>query len=442
VSRPDPGRSRVVLVGTSEYADDKLPNLPAVARTITDLRAALTDPDYGLVPTAHCAEMIDEGDIRLLGRQLTTAAQQAEDLLLVYYTGHSLVGARRHDLYLGLPDSEWAGPEFNSLEYDKLRSAVLESRAKTKIIVLDCCFSGRAAAEAMADPVSEVVGQIDVDGTYVLVSAERDQVALSIPGEEHTAFSGRLLRLLSEGIPGGPELLTIDDLYQELRQRMRAEGLSQPQKLVTRNADLFPVSLNRAFASTVRPILRQRCDSAIERGLDGNWAEAATLLRAAADEQLRVLGADHEDTLRSRQFLAHAIGGSGNPVEAAAMLRSLLAEQTRLLGPDHPDTLRTRQFLAVNLGEAGYRDEAITILRVLLPDRRRLLAADDPDTLRTAHLLARNLAVTGEVAEAVALLREVTAARERLLGPDHPHTVRTQRDLSELRVQTDEDTDG
>ena len=77
-----------------------------------------------------------------------------------------LIGGRRHDLYLGLPDSEWVEPEFNSLEYDKLRSAVLDSPAAAKVIVLDCCFSGRVVTDTMADPVSEIIGQVEVDGTY------------------------------------------------------------------------------------------------------------------------------------------------------------------------------------------------------------------------------------------------------------------------------------
>jgi Caspase domain/Tetratricopeptide repeat len=441
VIRPDPEKSRVILVGTSKYADERLPDLPAVARTIADLRAVLTHPDYRLVSPDHCTELVDEGDIRELGRRLTAAARQAEDLLLVFFAGHGLVGARRHDLYLGLPDSEWTGPEFNSLEYDKLRSAVLESRASTKIIILDCCFSGRVVTDTMADPVTEVVGQIEVDGTYVLASAQRDQAALIIQGEEHTAFAGRLLRLLSEGIPGGPELLTMDDLYRELSRQMKAEGLSEPVKRGIRHADLLPISLNRAFAAAAQPVLRERFGSAVTLGREGNWAEAATLLRDIAAEQARVLGPDHEDTLRSRQFQAHAVGGSGNPVEAAAMLRSLLAEHTRQLGADHADTTRTRQFLAVNLGEAGYRDEAVTILRVLLPDRRRLLGADDPDALRTAHMLARNLGAIGEIAEAMALLKEVIEVRQRVLGEDHAHTARARADLAGLRAPSHEDND-
>lgn len=128
---------------------------------------------------------------RLIGQHLRSTARNAEDLLLVYFVGHGLVGGRRHELYLGLPDSECAEPEFNSLEYDKLRSSLLDSAASTKIIILDCCFSGRAVNEVMADLVTEVVGQIEVEGTYVLASAERDQVALILPGEDHTAFTGR-----------------------------------------------------------------------------------------------------------------------------------------------------------------------------------------------------------------------------------------------------------
>jgi len=246
---PDRQRSYAVLIGSGKYADDKLPNLPAVRKTLGDLTAALTDPFYGVVPRDHCTVLENQGDIRLIGRHLRSAASLAQDLLLVYFVGHGLVDGRRHQLYLGLPDSEWADPEFNSLEYDKLRSSILDSTAATKIIILDCCFSGRVVSEAMADPVTEMIGQMEVDGTYVLASAERDQVALILPGEDYTAFTGRLLDLLRNGVPGGPELLTIDFLYRQLAMRMKAEGLSQPQKRGTATADSLALAENRAFVS-------------------------------------------------------------------------------------------------------------------------------------------------------------------------------------------------
>src|ERR1700761_5364448 len=140
---PDPQRSRLVLLGTSRYRDENLPDLPAVSTTVSDLASVLTDSAHGLVSKEHCTVMLNEEDIRVIGRGLRLAAREAKDLLLVYYTGHGLIAGRRHDLYLALPDSEWIEPEFNSLEYDKLRSAVLDSPATTKIIILDSCFSGR-----------------------------------------------------------------------------------------------------------------------------------------------------------------------------------------------------------------------------------------------------------------------------------------------------------
>ncbi|MFE0515916.1 tetratricopeptide repeat protein [Streptomyces sp. NPDC058964] len=435
---PDPHRSRVVLIGASRYSDPNLPDLPSVHRTITDLAGLLTDQYYGLVPAGHCTVLLDDGDLRTLGARLRAAVAEAEDLLLVHYAGHGLVGGRRHDLYLALPDSEWSAPEFNSLEYEKLRDAVLDSPARAKLVVLDCCFSGRALGDSLAGGgEAERLGQLAVAGTYVLTSAQRDQVALALPEEEHTAFSGRLMRLLREGVVGGPELLTIDDLYRRLRATMEAEGLPTPLNRAAGTAHGIALTINRAFAATAGPELRRRQVTAVEQGKTGDWKGAAELLQKILDEQTRILGREHSDTLRTRQSHAHSLGGAGAPVEAAGLLRQLLADQLRLLGPDHEDTLRTRQFLAVNLGEAGHRQEAVGMLRVLLADRGRVLGAEHPHTLRTRHVLARNLALTGGREEALALLRQLVAQRERVLGAEHAHTRRAREDLAGLEEPGD-----
>ncbi|MFD0274402.1 tetratricopeptide repeat protein [Kitasatospora sp. NPDC127111] len=429
---PDPRRSRIVLIGAGTYSDPRLPDLDAVRRTITDLAGVFTDPSHGLVPGEHCTVVLDDGDLRTVGQRVRAAAKEAEDLLLVYYAGHGLVAGRRHDLYLALPDSEFEAPEFSSLEYDKLRSAVLDSRAAAKLIVLDCCFSGRVVTDAMAGGEGERLNQLAVEGTYVLTSAQRDQVALSLPGEDHTAFSGRLIRLLREGVAGGPELLTVDDLYQQLAATMTAEGLPLPLNRATRTASRIALGVNRAYAAVAGPELLRRLAAAVAQGKSGDWKGASEDLRSVVEEQTRILGAEHEDTLRGRQSHAHSLGGAGDPAEAARLLWHVLADHLRLLGPDHEDTLRSRQFLAVNLGEAGHREEAVSMLRVLLADRSRVLGAEHPHTLRTRHLLARNLALTGEAEETAALLRQLVAERERVLSADHEHTQRARADLAKL----------
>ena len=346
---PDRQRSRAVLIGTGRYTDDKLPDLPVVRRTVSDLAAALTDPVYGVVAENHCTVLEDQADIRLVGRDLRSAASQAEDLLLVYFVGHGLVGARRHDLYLGLAGSEWAEPEFNSLEYDKLRSAVLNSAAATKIIILDCCFSGRVVSETMADPVTEMVGQIDVDGTYVLASAGRDQVALIQPGEDYTAFTGRFLHMLRDGVPGGPKLLTVDYLYRRLVIKMKAEGLPQPQKRGTSTADLLALAGNRAFGAagqhlqqaTGKPLRALAHDSRVS-GVAFS-PDGRLLATASADKAARLLDTWWDSTGEPLRTLAHDSRVSGVAFSPDGRLLATASEDkaARLWDPATGDCLRT-----------------------------------------------------------------------------------------------------
>lgn len=244
----DRGTSCAVLIGTSKYDDAFLPNISVVPNTINDLAGTLTDRFSGVLTRESCTILLDERNLPAIGRHLRSAAGKAKDLFLVFYTGHGLVGGRRHELYLGLPESEWASPEFGSLEYDKLRNVVLESPAANKVIILDCCFSGRVVTDTMADPIAEVIGQIEVDGTCVLTSAQRDELALVLPDEQHTAFTGRLVHLLRQGVVDGPEYLTIDYLYQYLSETMKAAGLSRPQMRGTSTARMLGLARNRAAA--------------------------------------------------------------------------------------------------------------------------------------------------------------------------------------------------
>lgn len=328
---PDPQRSRVVLIGTAKYTDEDLPDLPSVGKGISDLEATLTDREHGLVPGNHCTVLADKRDIPLIGHSLRRAASQAEDLLLVYYSGHGLIAGRRHELYLALTDSECTEPEFNSLEYDKLRTAVLDSPATTKVIVLDCCFSGRVITDTMTDPVSEAISHMEIEGTYVLASAHRDKVSLVIPGEAHTAFTGRLLRLLREGVAGGSEFLTIDDLYEQLLVKMKAEGLPHPQKRGTDSAGLLALAKNRAWATqsaikqrpmiTVEDAIAELDEVVGQSTIKGQVQSIATATEAA--RRRAVAGISTEKPMR--HFLFTGPRYSGQPEVARVLARIFYA---------------------------------------------------------------------------------------------------------------------
>ena len=100
-----------------------------------------------------------------------------------------------------------------------------------------------------------------------------------------------------------------------------------------------------------------------------------------------MLGADHPDTLASRNNLADAYQSAGRLEEAIALLERTLADRERVLGAEHPDTLASRNNLAGAYQSAGRLDEAIPLFERTLADRERVLA-DHPDTLPSRHNLA------------------------------------------------------
>ena len=242
----DPALSRIVLIGAPAYrrAGEQLPDVPAVANNITDLAAVFTDPELGGFDPEHCVATPAEIDMDALGEVLTKAASEAEELLLIYYAGHGLLD-RQYELHLALADTHPDRPKFTALPYETLRAVCLESGAKAKVVILDSCFSGRAVGQALAEQDQKILGQLDVDGTYILTSAPSHKAALVLPGERHTAFTGRLLKLLQEGDPKSGPVLTIGEIYQRLRSRLQAENLPQPQRLVTANADQLGLVRNR-----------------------------------------------------------------------------------------------------------------------------------------------------------------------------------------------------
>jgi hypothetical protein len=77
----------------------------------------------------------------------------------------------------------------------------------------------------------------------------------------------------------------------------------------------------------------------------GEYAQAAELSRQTLEDQTRILGGDHRDTLRSRANLAAALYGLGEYARAAELHRRTLEERTRILGSQHPDTLDSRSDL-------------------------------------------------------------------------------------------------
>ncbi|MEU6795030.1 caspase family protein [Nonomuraea wenchangensis] len=261
---PDPALSRVVLIGTAHY--DFLPALASVEDNLLSLADALTAEEVWGLPAEHVTIVADPVTSADLLDPVVRAADEATDTLVFYYAGHGLTDPRRGELHLALVGSDAQRP-YTAVSYAHVRDALLDSRATRRIVILDCCHSGRALG-TMADPVTAAIDEASTEGTYVLAATAENQKALAPMGEPHTAFTAELLRIFQNGLPGGGPLLDLDTIYTHVRAAMRDKGRPLPQKRDRNTAGRLTLVRNRAHTSPARSV-----PGGLEREFDAAMVE-------------------------------------------------------------------------------------------------------------------------------------------------------------------------
>ncbi|MEU9164101.1 caspase family protein [Streptomyces sp. NPDC048424] len=361
----DPSRSRAVLIGTASYLH--LEQLPAVETNLVDLATELCDATVWGLPVQHCTVVADPQSPAEMLDPVHQAADEATDTLLVYYSGHGMRDPDSDDLYLGLGGSR-DGVGYSAVAYRHLRAALRSAWARRKVIVLDCCFSGRAAL-TLSGGTDTIAHQAAVDGAYVLTAAPRDRVALAPDGEPHTAFTAELLHILRQGVPGAPELLDLDTLYRELTSRLRAKNRPLPQRSQENGVGALQLARNKARAGAhapAGPVLDADVrTAAVATGLnvarmlrrEGNTRDALPVLRFALQEQ-------PPDGQGAALFavqleLSEMLTETGQLSEATAVLESAFQQLRKAYGPEAVLVCRR---LAGLLQESGNHIQACEVL--------------------------------------------------------------------------------
>lgn len=243
----DPQRSRAVLIGASSYHSADLPALPAVRNNLSAMASVLTAPERGGLPRDHCSVVVDPNEPRTVIRALREAERQAQDTLLVYYAGHGLLGPRLDALFLATTGTELDDLRYSALHIDAVREVFLDCHATNRVLILDCCFSGRAIAHVMGNIEGLLLEKVQINGTCIMASTPANWPAVAPREARYTAYTGALIDLLREGIVGGPEILSIRLVHERLSQIMTARGLPEPQLSATNTIEQLGLVRNSAY---------------------------------------------------------------------------------------------------------------------------------------------------------------------------------------------------
>jgi Caspase domain len=248
-----------VFIGVTKYDHDSFDSHETIGRSAKRLKelfekSRLWDECLSLDP-ATPTELID--GIRPLGR-----ACKREDMLLVYFCGHGEFIKRsdqHRELHLATRKSESKNYVTQlpiHLVYDELRQA----KAKAKVLVLDCCDSGEVPVLGPRD--REPADIIPDDQATSVLTALRRGMSKADAGREagdYTAFSGALIDILSEGLGGAGDPLTVSDVFQEMVQRLGQARHPKPDVISRGMAAGLPLLENVGMQSRARELL-DKCE--------------------------------------------------------------------------------------------------------------------------------------------------------------------------------------
>jgi hypothetical protein len=265
-----------LIVAVSAYSDDGLTDLAAPARDAEDLAAVLRRPDVG-----------DFRDVQvLLDPDHATAQHRIEsffarrdplDIAVLHFSGHAFRGEHHDDLFLAMRDTSRDSPLATSVPGAFLRMVIEKSRARRKLLLLDCCHSGALtltrdlgrpgavtpgertrAAEVFKAGVQRIAPeasqpQSNATGTVIIGAARATELAR----ETHT---GALTGALVEGLATGDAdrnrtgKISTENLFEYVTEWFQRRDLHQHPVVQQRSrSGQFIVAENCAFQPIALP---------------------------------------------------------------------------------------------------------------------------------------------------------------------------------------------
>lgn len=224
---------RAVLVASSRFKDAAA--FPTLKFPVTDaesLREVLLDPNLCFFDEAP---LIADGSVAEALRALERAARasEREDLLLFYYNGHGHLD-RDGTLALAMPDSEPNFLSTTSLISEELKRLFHISRAKQKVMILDCCYSGTVGESGFKGSLTDTLRSLaqQIEGTFLLTASAGSKPAF----ESTAAGGGALTSCFVEGIRTGAAAapdddgITLGQLASYVRRKVPGLEAQQPQQ--------------------------------------------------------------------------------------------------------------------------------------------------------------------------------------------------------------------
>ncbi|MBV9143256.1 MAG: caspase family protein [Pseudonocardiales bacterium] len=231
---------RALLIGNWDYRDSEngLQQLKGARNDPRHLHKALTHPDFGLF---HEEEVRVKENLTGMGLSdelfqfVNTAGP--EDVLLIYFSGHGeRVGAQRLG-FCGVDVTDLTRETrcfWSTALSDWLR---IRNRAKSTIVVLDCCYSG----EFKGTLQGEVFDSFGTD-TVVLSSGGNESTKDASSEEDSSPFTAALIDVLTDPSLDGDANGFVSTLTVSEKLLRYQPALKPAPKIVNQLRNVLPIA--------------------------------------------------------------------------------------------------------------------------------------------------------------------------------------------------------
>ncbi|HET9255107.1 MAG TPA: ABC transporter substrate-binding protein [Pseudonocardiaceae bacterium] len=284
---------------------------------------------------------------------------RADDLLLLYFSGHGVLHPREQQLYLATHGTDPTLLRTTAISARDVKNWMEHARSKRIAVLLDCCYGGAITRSVIeqGDPRTEnALERLSGEGRIIIAAADRLEIA------HDSIFTDAVVKGLDTGEAdlNGDGDVSVDELYAYVHHEVQKRHRNQrPIKHGTLIGDLI-LATNRYRLLPLPPELEQHLNDqdpqkriASTHGLRfliaGDFE--AGLKRAARRELHRLSGADPDTAVReaARRVLPSAVPPRVAPPEtrrqrwiksarALTLVTALVCVPPAVVQPPHPPT--------------------------------------------------------------------------------------------------------
>ena len=180
-----------MLIGVSDYEYAEFPPIRAARNSLQAMQSLLADPALCGWPPELITVIADPISAADLAARIADLAETTTGVLLLYYVGHGVLSPRG-ELCLTVTSTRPNRPKITGLPWETLAEVLRTCPARTRLVILDCCFAGQAIEALGGDGGQGLADITHVDGVYTLTATTRNRTAHVPPASR----AGHRLHLL------------------------------------------------------------------------------------------------------------------------------------------------------------------------------------------------------------------------------------------------------